>query len=80
MFVAKRACWHNKRMYKPGMAFVPVTPGEKPPHHFVPAAEFSPDLAMETARKDKLERVVRVQAQKAGENATGPAGGASRKP
>lgn len=71
---AIRACWHNKRFYKPGMVFLPEGENDKPPRHFVPEPEFSPKAVVEAARGEKLKRVA-VKAQKAAE-AGGPTGGA----
>jgi len=79
-YVAIRACWHNKRFYRPGMIFVPAEKGEKPPRHFVPDADFTPGAVEEAAREEKMKRI-EVKAQKAGESgATGPTGGNARKP
>ena len=79
-YVAIRACWHDKRFYKPGDPFVSAVKGEKPPRHFVPVAEFSPEAVEEAAKMEKMKRI-EVKAEKAGESvATGPTGGNARKP
>lgn len=69
---AIRTCWHGKRLYKPGMEFVPADDGEAPPRHFVPEKKFSAKAVDEAAREEKLKKVA-IKAQKAAEDGGAPA-------